>query len=208
MKKHNRKSIRLKGYDYTSIGRYFVTIVVRNRWRLFGKVVNGEMALNTFGEIAEREWVHTLRLRNNLSLGAFMIMPDHIHFVVNIEVAINQTEHTPEELERRAGAVKGKDICKEGSLGSLVRGYKAAVTNQIKTLIYAQKENKSDLSESAFTELNLLIRKIDLKKTLWVRNYHEIIIRDQRAYLNISKYINNNPKKWDEDLKKKLGLHE
>ncbi|PQJ31322.1 hypothetical protein BST92_05010 [Nonlabens arenilitoris] len=208
MNLHNRKSLRLKGYDYTSVGRYFVTIVTRNRLHLFGKVVDGEMVLNEFGKIAEREWINTLRLRNNVSLGAFMIMPDHIHLVINIEVATPQTEYSSEELERRAGAVGGKDICKEGSLGSLVRGYKAAITNQVKQLIYAYQEGKSTITETALNEIRPLIRRVDLKKTIWVRNYHEIIIRDQRAYLNISRYINNNPKKWDEDLKKKLGLHE
>lgn len=208
MKLHNRKSLRLKGYDYTSIGRYFVTVVTRDRLHLFGKVIDGEMVLNEFGKIAEREWINTLRIRSNISLGAFMIMPDHIHFVVNIEGATPQTSFSSQELERRAGAVAAKDICKEGSLGSLVRGYKAAITNQVKTLIYKHHEQESNLTEESLQEIQPLINRVDLKKTIWVRNYHEIIIRDQRAYLNISRYINNNPKKWDEDLKKKLGLNE
>ena len=99
MKQYNRKSIRLKGYDYTPVGRYFVTIVTRDRLHLFGKIDDGKMLLNTFGEIAAKEWVNTINLRDNVSLGAFMIMPDHIHFVIHIEEQRIQKEYTAEELE-------------------------------------------------------------------------------------------------------------
>ncbi len=199
MNLHNRKSLRLKGYDYTSVGRYFVTIVTRNRLHLFGKVVDGEMVLNEFGKIAEREWINTLRLRNNVSLGAFMIMPDHIHFVVHIDQQREQKEYSAEELERRAGAVAGKHINKPGSLGAIVRGYKGAVTRQILDKI----NEKSDPSDDQLVEIYKVLKDA---KTIWVRNYNDAIIKSQRHYDNVTKYINENPKKWDEQLKAKLKL--
>lgn len=199
----NRKTIRLKGYDYSSVGRYFVTIVNRNRLHLFGNIVNGHMQLNAFGEIAAQEWENTLNLRNNVSLGAFMIMPDHIHFVIHIEVATPKKDYEPDELERRSGAVRGKDIIKPQSLSTIVRGYKAAITNRLKTMIYEYNDALEKTKNPVMDALKPLIRRIDLNKSIWVRNYHEIIIRDARAYNNISRYINNNPKKWEENLQAK-----
>jgi hypothetical protein len=55
-----RKSIRLKNYDYTREAAFFITLVCQDRVKRFGKIVNGEMILNTFGEIAVREWIKTV----------------------------------------------------------------------------------------------------------------------------------------------------
>lgn len=203
MKQYNRKSIRLKGHDYTSVGRYFVTIVIRNRLHLFGKVIDEKMILNKFGEIAAKEWQQTINLRDNVSLGAFMIMPDHIHFVIHIEEQRIQKEYTAEELERRAGAVAGKHMNKPGSLGAVVRGYKGAVTRQVLSIISENQNNESTLKNSELMDIHNRLRA---EKTIWVRNYNEAIIRTQRHYDNVTRYINDNPKKWDENLKQKLDL--
>lgn len=203
MKQYNRKSIRLKGHDYTSVGRYFVTIVIRNRLHLFGKVIDEKMILNKFGEIAAKEWQQTINLRDNVSLGAFMIMPDHIHFVIHIEEQRIQKEYTAEELQRRAGAVAGKHMNKPGSLGAVVRGYKGAVTRQVLSIISENQNNESTLKNSELMDIHNQLRT---EKTIWVRNYNEAIIRTQRHYDNVIRYINDNPKKWDENLKQKLDL--
>jgi len=203
MKQHNRKSIRLKGHDYTSVGRYFVTIVTRDRLHLFGKIVGGEMVLNKFGEIAAEEWKNTIQLRDNLSLGAFMIMPDHIHFVIHIDNQRLQNEFPQEEMDRRAGAVAGKDINKSGSLGAIVRGYKGSVTRQVLAVITAGANTELPTVNQEHSEI---YRKLRTEKTLWVRNYNEAIIRTQRHYDNVTKYISDNPKKWDEKLKAKLDI--
>lgn len=203
MKQYNRKSIRLKGHDYTSVGRYFVTIVIRNRLHLFGKVIDGKMILNKFGEIAAKEWQQTINLRDNVSLGAFMIMPDHIHFVIHIEEQRIQKEYTAEELERRAGAVAGKHMNKPGSLGAVVRGYKGAVTRQVLSIISENQNNESTLKNSELMDIHNQLRT---EKTIWVRNYNEAIIKSERHYNNVTNYINNNPRKWDEQLRAKLEL--
>lgn len=60
---HHRTSIRLKGYDYSSLGVDFVTICVHQRKCLFGEIVNGEMVLNEYGKIIAEEWVKSLTMR-------------------------------------------------------------------------------------------------------------------------------------------------
>jgi len=159
------------------------------------------MRLNCFGEIAQKEWFTTLKKRNNIELGEVVIMPDHVHFIVSIVFPQEQTQYDPSELDRRAGVVAGKDICKEGSLGSIVRGYKAAVTYQIKALIYSQNGLKTSHQRGP----DALRPIVNLKKSIWQRNYHDVIIESDRAYNNITNYIKNNPRKWEEDLIKKLN---
>lgn len=194
-KKHNRQSRRLKGYDYSNKGRYFITIVTKARLQIFGKINDGKMTLNTFGEIARKEWLKTIEMRTNISLGEYIIMPDHIHLVFHIEEKIAQPDFSKEELERISGVVQGKDKIKLHSVSTVIRGYKAAITNQIKQFIYSFDNRNID---ALIPEPDhQILGSIDLSKSIWVRRYHDIIIPNDRAYDNISQYVKDNPRKWD-----------
>ena len=81
---HHRRSIRLKGYDYSQEGLYFITICTQNRACLFGKIENGKMILNEYGQIACNEWIKTTEIRNNVELCEFVIMPNHIHGIIRL----------------------------------------------------------------------------------------------------------------------------
>jgi len=194
-KKHNRQPIRLKGYDYSNKGRYFITVVTKDRLQLFGKIESGKMMLNAFGEIARKEWLKTIEMRTNISLGEYIIMPDHIHLVFHIEEKIGQPDFSQDELERISGAVQGTHKIKLHSVSTVIRGYKAAVTNQIKQFIYSFDNRNID---ALIPEPDhQILGSIDLSKSIWVRGYHDIIIPNDRAYDNISKYVKDNPRKWD-----------
>ena len=79
---HNRRSIRLKGYDYTRPGAYFVTICTQNRECLFGKIMNGEMKLNDAGRMVMK-WRHELENKfPDIKINDFICMPNHIHFIL------------------------------------------------------------------------------------------------------------------------------
>lgn len=156
---HHRRSIRLKGYNYSQPGMYFITLCCQNRKCLFGKVVNGQMVLNDMGQIAHNEWLKTMELRDNVELGEFVIMPNHFHAII--------------QLLFRWGECNSPQRVPSQTIGAIVRGYKPAVTKQ----------------------LNLINNGI----VVWQRNYYEHIIRDERSYERISKYIINNPAKWNDD---------
>lgn len=81
---NRRRSIRLKGYDYTQPGAYFVTICTHERAHLFGEILGGKMQLNRWGEIARTEWFKTAELRPYVKLheGEFVVMPNHIHGII------------------------------------------------------------------------------------------------------------------------------
>jgi len=82
--KHHRKSNRLKRYDYSQAGAYFVTICAHLRESFFGQIENGEMILNEYGTIVEKEWWRSSEIRKEIEFDAFQIMPNHLHGIVII----------------------------------------------------------------------------------------------------------------------------
>ena len=81
---HHRKSYRLKEYDYSQAGFYFVTICTRNREQLFGEINDGVMILNDFGKIVEN-WIKEISIHfDNVEIDYFCIMPNHVHIIINI----------------------------------------------------------------------------------------------------------------------------
>jgi REP element-mobilizing transposase RayT len=80
----NRKLTRLKDYDYSHAGCYFVTICTHERVNHFGDIVNGEMVLNKCGEIANEMWKGLPRVFSNVTLDQHVVMPNHIHGIVAI----------------------------------------------------------------------------------------------------------------------------
>ena len=77
--KQRRRSLRLKGYNYTQEGAYFVTICTHNRKCIFGDIVDGQLRLNEFGRLAETEWLITENIRENVEMDEYIIMPNHMH---------------------------------------------------------------------------------------------------------------------------------
>ena len=110
--KFHRRSIRLQGFDYSSAGAYFVTIVAWRREMLFGDVVDGEMKLNQIGEIVSDKWRWLESQYEYVELGAWIVMPNHFHGILIIHehgrgdsrIAPTQTKRKP--LGRLIGAFK------------------------------------------------------------------------------------------------------
>ena len=203
------KSIRLKGYDYAQAGLYFITLCTQDRAHLFGEIKNGNMILNSFGELALKEWLHTADLRDNCQIYNTIVMPNHIHGIIEITFKKGG--------EKEIGAFKSPSH----TIGAIIRGFKIATIKKIKDLI-KKGESISNFSESlsdsgefisstgelqfaptapieefAPTAPTEKIKSLNFK--IWQRNYYEHIIRNQQAFNRIATYIDQNPKKWDED---------
>ena len=167
--KHHRRSIRLKGYDYSQPGAYFVTICVYNRACLFGDVAEGEMRLNAFGEIVHQEWLRTADIRPNVELDAFVVMPNHIHGIIILHDDGRGTlQRAPTKTERF-----GKPT--PNSIPTIVRLFKSATTKRV----------------------NEMRRTPGVP--VWQRNYYEHIIRDDESMNRIREYIAQNPLRWHLD---------
>jgi len=164
--KHHRRSIRLRGYDYTAPGAYFITIDTHGGLCIFGEIACGVMRLNDFGKIANAEWLKTPSLRPGIALDEFQIMPNHMHGIIVINDD-KQPDHIP-AIEQFSKPVIG-------SIPTIVRAYKSAVTYHINRIRNAPGAE------------------------LWHSNYYEHIIRDIYELSRIRKYIRNNPLQWDID---------
>jgi len=82
--RHHRRSIRLKGYDYSQPGLYFITLCTYRRQCWFGEIKRSRMHLNQIGKIVAREWLHSAQMRPTLQLDEWTIMPNHLHGIVRI----------------------------------------------------------------------------------------------------------------------------
>ncbi|WP_036199620.1 transposase [Meiothermus ruber] len=172
--KHHRRSVRLKGYDYTQAGAYFITICAQNRECLFGDVVDGEMRLNEIGLIVRDEWLKTAILRPSVVLDEYVVMPNHIHGVIIITDDCRGTLHGRGTLQR-APTIEQFGKPTSNSIPTIVRLFKSATTKRI-------NEHRGTPG-----------------MPVWQRNYYEHIIRNDASLNRIRQYIVNNPIKWGLD---------
>ena len=172
-KLHCRKSIRLKNYDYSSNGYYFVTICVQNRENLFGEIVGATLCgrPNNPDKIITK-WLLELENKfNDIKIDEYIIMPNHIHFIIK-----RMGEHTGSMGEHT------------GSTGDHIGAPLRDIIGWCKTM--TTNEYIAGVKSGKF---------IPFKGRLWQRNYYEHIIRNYDDYINIAEYIQNNPLKWEYD---------
>ena len=208
----NRQSIRLSNYDYSQEGSYFITLVTQDRLHLFGKIEDGKMILNSLGKILEEEWKMTIQLRPNITLGEFIIMPDHMHMILTISSKMEKKEDRE--------WIHSNPKSPSHTIGAIIRGFKGASTKKINLFLNSRGELLFAPTESQFapteSQLSPTQSQFDqnpqfaptnsaefYKNKIFQRNYYEHIIRNQHDYNRIEQYIIDNPMNWK---KKKLNL--
>jgi putative transposase len=169
--KHHRRSIRLKEYDYSQPGGYFITIVTYQRDCLFGKITNEEMQLNIYGQIVYECWRAIPEHFPNVELGTYVVMPNHVHGIIVINENGMATNSSAFVGARHASPLPR--IVKPRSIGAIVGSFKSAVT----------KRTGRELNATG----------------IWQRNYYEHVIRNHEDWDRIHKYIETNPSMWAED---------
>jgi len=177
--RNNRRSIRLRGYDYANVGAYFVTICLNQRipkmqtqpefdFPTFGLVKNGVMILNDSGKMVQNDMP---KYYPDIEVNEFIVMPDHIHGIIKINnpsITNNVVGATQRGCPYSAVAV---------SLPYLIDRFKTGTTNKYIDGVKTSKWKP-------------------FHKKLWQRNYYESIIRNETEYARITKYIRNNPILW------------
>jgi putative transposase len=194
--KHHRRSIRLKGYDYSQTGGYFVTICTEHRGCLLGEIIDGEMNLNDLGRLIEQCWRDLPQRFPWVSIDEFIVMPNHVHGIIWINhdgvgaPFANDKQSSiygSKKTNRQEGmvAVRAKDAPTR-NLGYVVGAYKS-----ITAIRYRLGVNRHKWNEAS--------------GKLWQGNYYEHIIRGEKDLTAIRTYINNNPVNWlsDEENEKR-----
>jgi REP element-mobilizing transposase RayT len=187
---HHRRSIRLKNYDYSQAGMYFVTICVNHRLPLFGQIVTGKMVLNDAGKMIEKWWFELLtKFWGRIDLHEFVVMPNHFHGIIEIVGAIpcgrpQSTQfpniHETKTVHHETTCVGGRPQGIAPTIGQIIGAFKSLTTNE-----YIRNVRQNHWQS--------------FEQKLWQRNYHEHIIRNEADYLRIANYVEINPLRWRED---------
>ncbi len=175
-----RKLNRLKEYDYSQEGVYFVTLITKIRGDILGKVTDRKIELNEYGKIVKYFWHEIEKHYKNVKLGTFVIMPDHIHGILAIEKSKNSCEVIPDIVVRaeQCSALtkvphifpQGEKKRRYGLLSKIIKSYKEVV----KTI------------RKKFQDYNFK----------WARSYYDNIVRNTAELKRIEKYILKNPEKY------------
>lgn len=178
----HRKQIRLKKYDYSNAGWYFITICTKNRECLFGNIVHEKMVLNKFGLLIKSNWEKLID-RFRIELDEFVIMPNHIHGIViirqtdvvgvsfmkpELKMIISKSNHHMKLLNNKKGLIN-----QTPTIGLIIRHFKSKCT--------------------------FMLHKNRFINDLWQGNYYEHIIRNEYSLFQIRQYIRDNPINWNED---------
>ncbi len=189
--KYRIESARLQNWDYGWNAAYFVTICTKNKECFFGDVVNGEMQLSKIGELANKFWQEIPAHFSFVKLGEFIVMPNHTHGIIIIDKPNNKlVVETPKYVETpKLGVSKCVVTPKLGISTSATPGEKndkwkpdilGVIINQYKRICTIQS------------------RKI-YANFAWQLRFYDHIIRNDKSFQNISKYIQNNPLNWHDD---------
>ena len=167
----HRRSARLKGYDYSKPGWYFVTICTWKKEPFLGKIENGNIILSEVGRVVYKHWMEIPEHFLSISLDELVIMPNHLHGILRIdEVDPNVGVQYIEPLQKRQTHQYQHIISQ--SIGSIIRAFKASVTRHCR---------RNDLDFA------------------WQRNFYDHIIRGDKQLHAIREYIQNNPLNWEWD---------
>ncbi|MDI9571434.1 MAG: transposase [Pseudomonadota bacterium] len=206
--KHHRCSIRLRGYDYSRPGAYFITICAQNRECLFGDIVNGEMRLNDAGVMVQSVWDEIPAHYPGIYIDVFIVMPNHIHGIVVVGAA---PRGRPDVMVPcgRPGDVTGQNNGQAQGPAATTGGGDGNCTNN------GQARGPAPTAGSVGLSLPDVVNRFKSMTTkryadgakqnrwptfsgkLWQRNYYEHIIRNENELNRSRQYIMYNPVKWD-----------
>lgn len=212
---YRNESHRLKGWDYSGNGQYFITINTYNRTCLFGDIVDGKMILNDFGKIATDEWFKSFDTRQELFLGEFILMPNHLHAIVGLETEqmngtidnnVGTHGRASQRVNRASQQIHQSHQSQQIPQSQQSQPQKSQKYQQsqpfqrkpksISSFIAGYKSKVLNKIDDLIDERKIPMQKFNRRNPLWQANYYDHVIRDDRAYKNIAEYIRNNTAKW------------
>lgn len=176
---HRRCSLRLKGYDYSQEGAYFVTVCTQHKVCHFGDIVDGEVRLNNVGRMIESAWNDLPQYYPDVAIDAFVVMPNHIHGIIILTVGAGPRA-CPMDPRARPHKGQPQGVAPTTSLPDVVHRFKSLTTTR-----YRQGVHREGWRPFA--------------GRLWQRNYYEHVIRNEEDLNRIREYIADNPALWAED---------
>jgi REP element-mobilizing transposase RayT len=184
--KYRIESNRWEYWDYKNSGAYFITICTKHRQHFFGTIEHGKMTLTEIGSIAKAEWQKTPKIRKdmNITLGEFVVMPDHMHGII----IIGNNEFNTKGLN----PTPGRDAMHRASTGG-------DIEPDPQKRFGPQRKNLASIMRGFKSSVTIQARKINPEFS-WQPNYYDRVIRNKREYMYISDYILDNVRRWELDI--------
>ena len=169
----DRKRNRMSGYDYSEDGAYFLTLCTYGRIRLFGKTTEGRLTLNDGGNMVQQKWIEMMQFYPNIIVDAFCVMTNHIHAILKIQ-GNNSCDGTPQRNGTPQGAFPTMGI------PDYMDRFKTLTTR-----LYIDGVRNNGY--------------IPFERHVWQKSYYDHIVRNDKEYQSIVRYILTNPSNWKED---------
>ncbi len=206
--KHNRKSNRLTGYDYSQPGFYYVTMCTQDRIERFGDVLDAEMVFNKYGKMVDAEWNRIPEKYDHVVLDKYQVMPDHMHGI--IVIGCRGVVSAPSLKADKPGGMNGeKPIIRSTMAGQIISIEGAATGNVCKSMAKEGAETTPLHTPPTLGQMiarfkyliTKTLNKIDGSpgRRVLQRGFHDHIIRTETDLNRIRKYIEDNPKNWAND---------
>ncbi|OGN92315.1 MAG: hypothetical protein A2Y88_07425 [Chloroflexi bacterium RBG_13_48_10] len=188
---HHRHSIRLKDYDYSQPGAYFITLVSYQRDCLFGNVIEGEMQLSRYGKIVLQVMQNLPDHYQYVTVEAFVVMPNHIHAIMVLRA-------DDDDSMSRGGSLQDPNSSQVNDPSEWI-----AVPGYGQTRPF-YRMRRHVLPEIVRALKSFSARRINQVRgthgiAVWKRNYYEHIIRNQKELIAFREYIVDNSRRWTED---------
>jgi len=224
--KYRISTARLKEWDYAKAGMYFITICTENKKKYFGKIVDRNMQLSELGEIAQSEWVKSVKIRPdmNIELGEFIVMPDHFHAIIIIGdnqfnnvtardatpgVSIHSEMNNCGQNDGNENFVNGNknsgmnDVDKKAILNSqsefIIKDHFGGDARRGVCTAKSKQGPQSNNLSSVIRGYKSAVTMYARKNNIpfgWQSRFHDHVIRSHAEYGRISDYIINNPSNW------------
>jgi REP element-mobilizing transposase RayT len=196
-------SIRRPGWDYRRAGAYFITICTGDRIQHFGACRDGRMKLSTIGLIVQGCWYDIPRWNPSVALGAFIIMPDHLHGILILDGASIDNDDNDNDnvqtLQCNVSTMRSESTMRSDSTMDSDSTMESKAKNEFYQKISPQSGSVSVLIRSFKSAATRHIRRAfpDTNFT-WQERFYDHIIRNEASFARITRYIQNNPAKWKE----------
>jgi len=170
----DRRSIRWRGYDYSSRGIYFVTICAFERRAIFGSISSGVLVPSLAGRTASEVWFDLPNHHAGLNLDAFVVMPNHIHGILLLCSPATDVVEKTECKDAVVGAGL-RPARRDANLSEIIRAFKTFSALKINSILGTKGQ------------------------AVWQRNYFERVVRDGKEMEKVQRYIGENPMRWEFD---------
>ena len=220
--KYRIQSHRKPNWDYAADAYYFLTIVTQNRECNLGAINKNEMVLSDFGKIVQQEWFRSFEIRNELILHQFILMPNHLHAIVeiwnknrgemadggmtvdglNVDGGLNVDDTTVKTHGRASLRSYQRSDQRSGSDNQsydIKRNPPVRLPKSISSFIAGFKSSVNSKIDDYIDQQQMEIPKYNRNNHFFQPNYHDHVIRNDMEYHNISNYIINNPFNWNND---------